>query len=345
VSKIDRRALLMAGAAFPFADAAPLLAQSRAARLEALAPAAALTRRARAFVASLDAENRKRVSFPWNGPQWRRWDYFGASGYTKPGLRLEQMSASEKDAAWGLFVEVLSRDGLTKAENVMRLQETLIEEGDGVGQRSAEKFSVSIFGVPRDTGPWGVRLEGHHLSLSFAVDNNNIVSVTPQAFAVRPARVTRGRHKGLVTIGPEEDLARALMADLTAGQQARARVADRHLFNILSTAGRERANAKPVGLSGGDMSGSARTLLTELLRTYIVAPYAGPVVEGQAKRLASTAIETVHFAWYGDNRSGKSFGYRVIAPGFVIEMGSIDSEAQHLHPVYHDLGNVLGSTA
>ena len=30
--------------------------------------------------------------------------------------------------------------------------------------------------------------------------------------------------------------------------------------------------------------------------------------------------------------------------GFVIEMASVDAEAQHLHTVYHDLGNVLGRT-
>jgi hypothetical protein len=26
----------------------------------------------------------------------------------------------------------------------------------------------------------------------------------------------------------------------------------------------------------------------------------------------------------------------------VVELGSVDSAAQHLHTIYHDLGNVLG---
>ena len=52
----------------------------------------------------------------------------------------------------------------------------------------------------------------------------------------------------------------------------------------------------------------------------------------------------MHFAWYGPNTPEKAFGYRVIAAGFVIEMGSVDAAAQHLHTVYHDLGNVLGRT-
>ena len=55
--------------------------------------------------------------------------------------------------------------------------------------------------------------------------------------------------------------------------------------------------------------------------------------------------EAVHFAWYGPNTPEKAFGYRVIGDGFVIELGSVDAAAQHLHTIYHDLGNVLGRTA
>jgi hypothetical protein len=35
----------------------------------------------------------------------------------------------------------------------------------------------------------------------------------------------------------------------------------------------------------------------------------------------------------------------VIGDGFVIELGSVDPAAQHLHTIYNDLGNVLGRTA
>jgi hypothetical protein len=46
--------------------------------------------------------------------------------------------------------------------------------------------------------------------------------------------------------------------------------------------------------------------------------------------------------WWCLHTPERAFGYRVIGPGFVIEMGSVDPAAQHLHTVYHDLGNVLG---
>lgn len=340
--KLDRRHFIAAATLSPLALQTSSLAKGLAP--QALAPAVAVTERTQAFLKLLEPPKRQAVAFPWDGNQWRDWNYFGASGYTKPGLRLEQMTGPQKDAAWLIFGELLSSDGVIKARNVMRLQESLVEEGDGVGQRSIDRFSVSVFGTPAATGPWGLRLEGHHLSLSFAVADGQVISVTPQAFAVRPARVTRGRHKGLVTIGPEEDLARQLMADLPPNAQQKVRVADRHLFNILSTAGRERANAKPLGLPGGDLAQVHQDLLRELVRTYATRPYAGALAAAQEARVNGMKFENVHFAWYGPNTPGRAFGYRVIGPSFVIEMGSIDSEGQHLHPVYHDLGNVLGTT-
>ena len=58
-------------------------------------------------------------SFAWNGPEWSAWNYFGVGGYIKPGLRLEQMSAEQKAAAWDLLATLLSPGGIAKARNVM----------------------------------------------------------------------------------------------------------------------------------------------------------------------------------------------------------------------------------
>ncbi len=307
-----------------------------------LASAATLTQRTTAFLGGLDDGQRKAASFDWDGAQWKRWDYFGVSGYAKPGLRLEQMRAPQKDAAWSIFADVLSPSGVEKARHVMLLQDILAADGDGAGARSSERFSVSVFGNPGPVGAWGLRLEGHHLTLSFAVREGAVVSVTPAAFAAKPARVKKGPHAGLETIKGEERLARKLMADLAPKLKARAQVQDSKLFNILSTAGSERANAKKIGLAAAEMAQGQRDLLWQLIETFAVDPYAAPIAASQKARVRAGDPASVHFAWYGPNAEDKGFGYRVIGDGFVIEMGSIDGEAQHLHPVYHDLGNVLG---
>ena len=85
-----------------------------------------------------------------------------------------------------------------------------------------------------------------------------------------------------------------------------------------------------------------RDLLWQLVETYAVDHLPAALTAVQRARLRTGDREAVHFAWYGSNTPEKAFGYRVIGGGFVIEMGSVDEAAQHLHTVYIDLGNVLG---
>ena len=98
---LDRRSAILAGTAFVGAVAIPDAVGGAA---EAgLAPAADLLSAVRKFLAGLEPDKRKAATFAWDGPEWRSWNYFGVGGYIKPGLRLEQMSAEQKAAAWDLL--------------------------------------------------------------------------------------------------------------------------------------------------------------------------------------------------------------------------------------------------
>ncbi len=339
----DRRQVVIAGAALLSTAALPGVAA--AAADSGLAPAAELLAGTRKFLSGLDPAQRKAASFAWNGPEWSGWNYFGSAGFIKPGLRLEQMSAAQKAVAWDLLATLLSPAGQAKTKNVMTLQDVLAARGDGAGQRSSERFSFAVFGTPAETGAWGFRLEGHHLTQSIAVRDGRIVSVTPSSFSANPNRVTSGKHAGLVTLRDEETLARRLFGDLAGRPQARARMSDTALNNILSYAGRERANAQAVGLAAAELNSAQRDLLWQLIETYTVEHLSPALADAQRARVRSGDPEAVHFAWYGPNTAETAFGYRVVGNGFVIEMGSVDAAAQHLHTVYHDLASVLGRTA
>jgi hypothetical protein len=335
-----RRSVLVAGTALLGAAVLPRAAP--AADAAGLASAAELTDRTQKFLATLEPDKRKSATFAWNGSEWRSWNYFGAAGYIKPGLRLEQMSAPQKEAAWDLMAAVWSPAGLAKARSVMLLQDILAASGNGAGQRSSERFSLSVFGTPAATGAWGLRVEGHHLTQSVAMRDGRIVSVTPFSFSALPNRVTAGPHAGLNTLKDEEGLARRLIGDLAPPLQSKARIGDTTPYNILSYAGRERANAKKVGLAASDMKEAQRELLWRMVEVYTVEHLPASLTAAQQARVRSGDPEAVHFAWYGPNTPEKAFGYRLIADGFVIEMASVDAQAQHLHTIYHDLANVLG---
>jgi hypothetical protein len=254
------------------------------------------------------------------------------------------MNATQKAAAWDLLATVLSPAGVHKAKNVMLLQDVLAAMGIDAGRRNSQRFSFAFFGTPAETGAWGFRLEGHHLHHSFTVRDGMIVSVTPASFSSNPNRITAGAHAGLTTLKEEEALARQLIGDLEPARAQKARIAPTPLGNILSYAGRERANAQKVGLAAAHLGTAQRDLLWQLIETYAVE-HLGPALDAaQRARVRQGDREAVHFAWYGPNTPEKAFGYRVIGEGFVIELGSVDPAALHLHTVYNDLGNVLGRT-
>ena len=235
---IERRTFLIGGATAALAVLP--LRPAMSSKLHSLASAEQLTARVSQFVSVLDDSKRKKATFAWDGSEWRSWNYFGGGGFIKPGLRLEEMNASERDATWNVLASVLSQSGLAKAKNVMLLQDILAAAGNGRGVRSSKRFSIAIFGSPGADGKWGVRLEGHHLSLSFAVSDNEIVSLTPAAFAALPNRVTSGLHRGLVTLA-----GRGEISPPTAGrprsQKQRASSAQRSQTVQHSVVGRARA--------------------------------------------------------------------------------------------------------
>jgi hypothetical protein len=336
---LNRRRVVLGGSALL---GAAVLARAAGAAEAGLGPAVEFLAATRKFLAGLEPDKRKAASFPWDGSEWRSWNYFGVGGYIKPGLRLEQMNAAQKAAAWDVLSVLFSPAGIEKTRNVMTLQDVLAASGNGTGQRSSERFSFSVFGTPAETGPWGFRLEGHHLTQSFSVRDNRIVAVTPSSFSALPNRITSGKHAGLVTLKDEEAVARRLAADLA--NKLRVKQGDSPLYNILSSAGRERANSQKVGIAAANLTAGQQDLLWQLVDTYSVEHLTPALAAAQKTRVRSGDRAAVHFAWYGPNTPEKAFGYRVIGDAFVIEMGSVDPEAQHLHTIYHDLGNVLGRT-
>ncbi|MBX9773330.1 MAG: DUF3500 domain-containing protein [Xanthobacteraceae bacterium] len=334
----DRRSVIAGGMALAGSTLLPNAGAAQA----GLGSAADLLASTQKFLAGLDGQQRKAATFALNAPQWRSWDYFGSGNNIKPGLRLEVMNAAQKQAAWDVLAVLFSPAGIEKTRNVMTLQDVLASQGSMPDQRSSERFSFAVFGTPAETGAWAFRLEGHHLHQSISVRDNRIVSVTPSSFSVNPNRVTSGKHAGLVTLRGEEALARRLYGDLDPTRQGRARLSATPMNNIMSYAGRERANAQGVGLPVAELQSAQRDLVWQLVETY-AADYLTPALaEAQRARVRSGDREAVHFAWYGPNTAERAFGYRVIGPSFVIELGSVDPAAQHLHTIYHDLGNVLG---
>ena len=75
-----------------------------------------------------------------------------------------------------------------------------------------------VVGEPSESGTWGWRMEGHHVSVNVTMRDGEVIASAPTFFGSNPADVKEGPRRGLRVLGREEDLARELLASLDKTQ-------------------------------------------------------------------------------------------------------------------------------
>lgn len=311
---------------------------------------AALSSTAKTFLESLSAEQKAKAVFPFEptGDEYSFWQYVPAEdvakryGRPRRGVGLMEMSAPQRHLAHALLSASLSQRGYVKATSIMSLDDILREmEGDTTGRRNSDKYFFSIFGEPSEAKPWGFRMEGHHLSLHFTIVNGKI-SGSPTFFGTNPAEVRQGPRKGLRVLAAEEDLARDLLAALTAEQKSTAIVDKKAPNDILTAAERKAAlTGQPSGLSASKMNARQRTVLTALLEEYAYnLPEDVATVRLKQIKDAGTNLS---FAWAGPEARNEGHYYRVQGPTFLVEYDNTQNGANHIHSVWRDLTGDFGA--
>src|SRR6202051_2811900 len=175
-----------------------------------------MTDEAKAFLNALPPDQKARVTFTFAEEERFNWHFIPRE---RKGVAFREMGPGPRQLAHALLAAGLSQQGVIKADTVMSLDQVLKEiEVNPVNERDPEKYYFSIFGEPSETGTWGYRVEGHHLSLNFTIVNGHVAS-TPSFFGANPAEVRGTARNGLRTLRREEDLGRDLVKGLTDAQR------------------------------------------------------------------------------------------------------------------------------
>jgi Protein of unknown function (DUF3500) len=281
----------------------------------------------------------------------RREDWHYIPKPQRKGLALKEMTAEQMHMAHVLLSASLSQRGYAKATTIMSLDALLkqLEQEAGFTQmlslRDPLLYYVTIFGQPEPGAEWGWSLEGHHVSVNFTLVGDRVAS-TPTFLGSNPHVVPPGPRGGLRILGREEDLGRALVGSLDAGQRAKAVLSDVAPNDIATAAERVvRAEEPPKGLSSTAMTPTQQAALRALIEVYVenVPP------DLQAKRRAQyegADFSKIHFAWMGTTEPGIGPGhghyYRVQAPTFLIEYDNVQNAANHSHTVWRDYDGDFG---
>jgi hypothetical protein len=297
---------------------------------------ASMAEAAERFLAALDEPAKARATFAFDDPERLNWHFIPRE---RKGLPIKEMTPAQRALAFGLIQSGTSRAGAVKATTIMSLEAILrdLEKGSGP-VRDPELYYVTVFGTPSNKGKWGWRVEGHHLSLNFTIEDGKIASATPAFFGANPAEVRQGPRQGLRTLAEIEDRALKLFQALDDGQQKKALAAEKAPADIPSNTGNAAGldaappALEPVGLPVAEMQPSQRRLLDTLINAY-----AGDMpMEVATAWLADVerSGDDVRFAWYGPADRTQPHAYLIQGRTFLIEFNNTQNNANHIHSSY-----------
>ncbi len=304
----------------------------------AASPAAEMAQVAQALVSALNSEQQGKLFFALDDKVRFDWHFIPRA---RPGVSFKSMSPAQQARADALLRAALSPEGHRTLNNIRLLDQVLWERTHNP-IRDSTLYYFTFFGRPSERGPWGWRVEGHHLSLNFTLQGGQVVSTTPFFFGANPAEVRdEGQHHGLRTLPQEEDLGRRLLKMLTTEQRRKALINVEAPDEIVTGTDRKPDLGAPVGVAYAEMSPEQQQALRGLLEMY-ARRLRKELAEAELARIRAAGSEKVHFAWAGGSEPGQGHYYRLHGPTFVIEYDNTQDGANHIHTVWRDFDRDFG---
>ncbi len=343
--------------------------------------AGAMTTAATRFLESLSAEQRKQATYPLASDEYLRWNFIPTEAFPRNGVPLKAMSEPQQRLAHELLKSGLSTRGYETYTAIIALEDILrVVEGARAGGtpggaaaagavpggaapagaaagaaagggrgggrgggfvRDPTVYFFTIFGEPSATGNWGWRVEGHHISLHFAVSKGAVVASTPSFAGSNPAEVRDGAEKGKRVLGLLEDTGRALVMALDDKQRATAIVNQTAPTEMLTNNTLNISPLSPEGLRASAMTPAQRELLMKVIDAYagLMAP---DVAAQRLARIKAAGMDNIGFAWAGAVERGAQHYYRVQGPTFLIEFDNSQNNGNHVHSVWRDFNGDFG---
>ena len=323
--------------------------------------AAAMTTAATQFLDSLNAEQRKQAIYPLESDEYLRWNFIPTEAFARNGVRLKDMTEAQQKLAHALLRSGLSDRGYQTYTAIIALEDILrVVEGARAGGapgaapggargggrgggfvRDPGVYFFTVFGQPSATGNWGWRVEGHHISLHFAVSRGAVAASTPSFAGSNPAEVRDGAEKGKRVLANLEDTGRALAMALDDRPRATAIINQTAPNEIVTNNTLNISPLSPDGLKYSAMTSAQRDLLMKVIDAYagLMAP---DIAAQRMARLKAGGLDNIGFAWAGPVERGALHYYRVQGPTFLIEFDNTQNQGNHVHSVWRDFNGDFG---
>ncbi len=307
--------------------------------------AATMAKHATAFLDSLSADQKAKAALPFEGEERLRWHFIPNEMFPRKGLMIKDMNETQRRLAHDLLRSGLSARGYTKVTSIIELEDVLkVIEAGGRFARNKEEYLFTVFGTPAAKGRWGWRVEGHHISLRFAVVDGAVsgdVSSSPMFLGTNPAEVQDGEKKGLRILAEEEDAARAFVMSLPADLQKQA-ITNAVAPNDILTMNKNDITPLPdQGVAYALLPAKQQALLLRVIEVY-AGNMETELAAARMARIKKAGLEKIRFAWQGEIERGKKHYYSVQGPTFLIEYDNTQNNGNHIHSVWRDFNGDFG---
>ena len=270
---------------------------------------------AKAFLSSLDSNQRAAVRFDAGGEVWRTWSNIHRN-LMRHGLCMAELSDRQRELAYAVLRAGVGARAYETARNAMKLNEHL-GELTGLPDEFGELFYwISIFGEPSTESPWGWQFDGHHCNINCFVLGDQMV-LSPMLLGSEPVTAESGVYKGVTVLREEEAKGWAFMNALAPEQRAKAVIGMDLPFDGYASGFKDNIVVPYDGLSAASMTKEQREQLVDLIALY--TDRLPPAHAAQRLAEVRQHLERTVFAWIGQFDPVSPFYYRIYNPVIFIE--------------------------
>ena len=165
--------------------------------------------------------------------------------------------------------------------------------------------------------------------------------VTPAFFGATPAEVRTGKLKGLRPLAQEEDIARALVKQLSVEQKRVAIMSGKVPRDVILGPSRNAEPLEPAGIAAARLSDKQQQLLKELIDSYL-NKFRPELAKSDWVDIKTAGFEKIYFTWIGKIAPREPHYYRIQGPTFIMEYDNSQNNANHVHTVWRDFKNDFG---
>jgi len=310
------------------------------------------------FLNTLTQNQFKQISLEFKDTLRTKWTNLPVGLAPRSGLRFGDLSENSKIKFHHILTTLLSSQGYLKITSIMNLDDILNEfykivyEKKIISEKDYEElkalnwdydnYYVSVWGKPNLRDPWGLKFEGHHISINLSVAGEKF-SLTPLFLGTDPAEVELTKHAGLRVLSKEEDYGLRLINSLTEEQKTIATISAEPPIDIITNPNSSQRIKEYKGIKAANLSQAQKAILKIIIKEYINNLEHDKAHE-YLEKIDNSGIDRLYFAWMGSYVIRKPNYYIINGPDFIIEYDNVgfQKNGNHIHSIWREKGNDFG---